>query len=120
MGIPTCRSLEGAHKVEAPYREWPSDGNHLCSVSREVGLLGIELALVARTNTLDGITNGHWPVQTLSKGVADEGSRIRVVAASPRVQILEELLSLFHGDAALQDPRRASPVQLFVFIVDHV
>ena len=33
MGIFVCRHLEGAHEVEAPYRERASDGNHLQSVS---------------------------------------------------------------------------------------
>jgi len=65
---------------------------------------------MARTNKLDGVSDGHWPVEALTKGVADEGSGSRVVAASPQVQILEELSSLFHGDAALQNPHRASPV----------
>ena len=85
-----------------------------------MGLLGVEVASVARTNELDGISDGCWPVETLSKGVANEGSGSCVVAASPQVQILEELPSLHHGDAALQDPRRASPVQLFAFAIDHI
>ena len=29
MGIPTCRFLEGTHKVEAPYHERLGDGDHL-------------------------------------------------------------------------------------------
>jgi hypothetical protein len=33
MGISTYCPFEGAYHVEAPYREWPSDGNHLQSVS---------------------------------------------------------------------------------------
>jgi len=56
----------------------------------------------------------------MSKGIADEGSGSHVVAAGPQVQILEELSSLFHGDAALQDPHQASPVQLFALVVDHI
>ena len=29
MGVPTCCPLERTHEVKAPYREWPSDGDHL-------------------------------------------------------------------------------------------
>jgi len=28
MGISTYHPLEGPYEVEAPYHEWPSDGNH--------------------------------------------------------------------------------------------
>ena len=115
MGITTYRPLERTHEVEAPYHERPSDGNHLQSASWEVGLFGVKLASAARTNKLDGVSDGRWLVETLSKGVADEGSGSCVVAASPQVYILEVLPSLLHGDAALQDPHRASTVQLFAF-----
>jgi len=47
MGISTCCPLEGAYEVEAPYREWPNDGNHLQSMSRVVGLFGIKLTSMA-------------------------------------------------------------------------
>ena len=43
-----------------------------------------------------------------------------MVATSPRVYILEELWSFFYSDAALQDPGRASSVQLFAFAVDYL
>ena len=55
---PPCRPLEGTHEVEAPYREQPSDGNHLQGVIWEVDLFGIKLASVARTNKLDGESDG--------------------------------------------------------------
>ena len=29
VGVPSCRPLERTHEVEDPYREWPSDGDHL-------------------------------------------------------------------------------------------
>ena len=47
MGVSTHCPLERAYEIEASYCEWPSDGDHLQSVGREVGLLGIELATVA-------------------------------------------------------------------------
>ena len=89
-------------------------------MSWEVGLLSVELASVARTNKLDGVSDSRWALEAFSKGVADKGSASRVVGASPRVQILEELPSLLYGDATLQNPHRASPVQLFAFTVDHM
>ena len=120
MGVPSCYLLERAHKVKAPYYERPSDGDHLQSVSGEVGLLGIQLAPMARTNKLDGISYGRWPVEALSKGVANEGSGSRMVATSPRVWILEELPTFLYGDTALQDAGQASPLQFLAFTVDHL
>jgi len=79
-------------------------------MSGEMGLLGIELTPVARAHVLYSISYGRWPVEALSKSVPYEGSRSGVVATSPRVQILEELSILFYGDAALQDPGRASSI----------
>ena len=29
MGVPSCCTLQRTHEVEAPHREWPSDGDHL-------------------------------------------------------------------------------------------
>jgi len=45
--VPTCCPLERTYEVEAPYCEWPSDGDHLQSMGWEVGLLGAELAPMA-------------------------------------------------------------------------
>jgi len=75
-----------------------------------VGLLGVELAPVARGNELDGVSNGRWPVETLSKSISHDGPRSCMVATSPRVYVLEEVSTLFYGDVALQDPRWASSV----------
>jgi hypothetical protein len=47
VDVPSCHPLEGTHEVEAPYHEWPSDGDHLQRMSGEVGLLGVELAPMA-------------------------------------------------------------------------
>jgi hypothetical protein len=47
VGVSSRRPLEGTHKVEAPHRKRPSDGDHLQCLSREVGLLGVKLAPVA-------------------------------------------------------------------------
>ena len=48
-------------------------------------MLGVELTLVARVNELDGIGNGCWPIETLSKGISHKGPWSRMVATSPRV-----------------------------------
>jgi len=75
-----------------------------------MGLLDIELTPMARANELYGVSYGRWPVEALSESVPYEGPWGSVVAASPRVHILEELSAFFYGDAALQDPGRASSI----------
>ena len=69
--VSLCHSLEWSHEVEAPNHKRPGDGDHLWSVGREVGLLGIELAPVARADKFNGVGDGRWPVKVLSKGVAN-------------------------------------------------
>ena len=73
-------------------------------------LLGIKSTSMARAHELDGVSYGRWPVEALLEGVPYKGPRSSKVATSPRVQILEELSAVLYGDAALQDPCRASSV----------
>jgi len=54
-------------------------------MSREVGLLGIELTPMPRADELYGVNDGRWPVETLSESISYKGSRSGMVAASPRV-----------------------------------
>ena len=52
------------------------------------------------------------PVEALSECVSNQGSRCGVVTADPTMDIAQQPLPLFDGDAALQDPNVASPVEL--------
>ena len=47
MGISSYSFLQRAHKVETPHHEWPRDWDQLESVSREMGVFGIELTPMA-------------------------------------------------------------------------
>ena len=53
-----------------------------------------------------------WPVEALSEHVSDQGPRCGMVPIDPTVDITQQLLPLFDGDAALQDPDVASLVEL--------
>jgi hypothetical protein len=46
-------------------------------------LLGIELALVALADEVDGVNSSGWLVETLSESVSNMGPWCYVVAASP-------------------------------------
>ena len=48
-------------------------------------------------------------VEALSEHVSDQGSRCGMVTADPTVDVAQQLLPLFDGDAVLQDPDVASP-----------
>ena len=52
------------------------------------------------------------PVEALSKRVSNQGSRRGMVTTDPTVDIAQQPLPLFNGDAALQDPDMASPIEL--------
>ena len=51
------------------------------------------------------------PVEALSECVSDQGSRHGMVTADPTMDIAQQTLPLFEGDAALQDPDVASLVE---------
>ena len=52
------------------------------------------------------------PVEALSKHVSDQGPRCDMMPTDPTVDITQQLLPLSDGDATLQDPSVASPVEL--------
>jgi len=52
----------------------------------EVGLFGKKLASVARMNELDGVGKDRWPVEALSKGVANECRSLRSFRPSTVMQ----------------------------------
>jgi hypothetical protein len=59
-----------------------------------------------------GVGHRGRPVETLSEGVSDEGSRRCMVTASPRVYLLQQLLSFGDGYASLENARGAAVVEL--------
>ena len=58
-----------------------------------------------------GVGYYSGPVKALSKCVPNQGSRHGVVTIDPTVDIAQQLLPLFDGDAALQDLGVASLVE---------
>ena len=53
-----------------------------------------------------------WPVEALLEHVFDQGPKCGMVPTDPTMDITQQLLPLFDGDAALQDPGVASPIEL--------
>jgi hypothetical protein len=84
----SCPS-QGSDKVEPPDGKRPCDGDSLQGMCRKMGLPRIVLTTLAGAYQLDSIGDRGRPIESLSKGISDEGSRCCVVAASPRVKIAE-------------------------------
>jgi hypothetical protein len=53
-----------------------------------VGLPCVELTPFAGADNSSGVGHHRGPVETLSEGVSDKGSRCYVMAESPRVYLL--------------------------------
>ena len=51
-------------------------------------------------------------VEALSEHISDQGPRCSMVPIDPTVDITQQLLPLFDGDAALSDPSVASLIEL--------
>ena len=52
------------------------------------------------------------PVEALLEHISNQGPRCGLVPTDPTMDISQQLLPLFDGDAALQDPGMALPVEL--------
>jgi hypothetical protein len=59
------------------------------------------LTPLAGAHDLLGISHHGWPVEALSERVSDQGSRCDKMFAEPAVDIFQQALSLFDGDATL-------------------
>jgi hypothetical protein len=77
-----------------------------------VRLSCVELTPLARAYNPSGVGHRDRLVETLSESVSHEGSRCCVVTASPRVYLLQQLLSFGDEYASLENARGAAVVEL--------
>ena len=89
-------------------------------MSLEVHLFGVELEPLASVDKVDGVSDNSRPIETLSESISDKSPWCRVVVASPRVYVLEELPAFLNYDAPLKNSHSTSSIYLFVIIVDDV
>ena len=66
-----------------------------------MGLPGIVLISFAGARNLFGVGYCSQPVEALSECISDKGSRHGMVTADSTVDIAQQLLLLFEGDAVL-------------------
>ena len=71
----------------------------------------VVLAPFAGAYDLLGIGYRSKPVEALSERISNQGSGRGMVIVDPTVDITQQALPLFEGDAALQDPGVASLVE---------
>jgi hypothetical protein len=83
-------------------------------MSGKVGLAGVELAPFAGAYDLAGVRDRGRPVKALAESIANEGTRCRVMATDPSVDVPKELAPLGDGHAPLQDAGGGALVQLAV------
>jgi len=82
-----------------------------------VSLSSVVLAPFAGAYDLLGVGYCSGPVEALSECVSDQSSWCGVVTADPAVDVAQQKLALFGGNALLQDPGVASFVE-FAFYKD--
>ena len=80
-------------------------------LGRQVGLTNIVLTPFVGAHNSVRISHHGWPVEALSERVFDQGSRCGMMSVDPTMDITQQMLPLFDGDAALQDPGVASLVE---------
>ena len=77
-----------------------------------MGLPSVVLTPFIGAHNLFNISYYGQSVDALSEYVSNKGSSYGMVPTDPAVDITQQLLPLFDGDAALQDPGVALPVEL--------
>ena len=92
--------------------EWPCDGDCLECLGRQVGLPSVVLTPLTGAHNLFSVDYYSRPVKALLKRIFDQGPRRVMVPKDSTVDITQQLLPLFDGDVALQDPGVALPVEL--------
>ena len=75
-------------------------------------LLSIVLTPFVGTHDMFSVGYRGRPVEALSERISDQGSRRGMVTVDPTVDVAQQPLPLFDGDAVLQDPCVASPIEL--------
>ena len=101
MGVALGRPFEGSNKIEPPYRERPRDEDRLECLGWQVGLLSIVLTPFTGAHNLFGVGYYGRPVEALTECISDQGSRHGMVTVDPTMDIAQQPLPLFDGDAAL-------------------
>ena len=90
----------------------PHDGDHLECLGRQVGLSSVVLTPFTGAHNLFRIGYCGRPIEALLKCVFDQGPRCDKVLVDPTMDITQQLLPLFDGDVAFEDPSVASPIEL--------
>jgi hypothetical protein len=72
-------------------------------------LLGEVLAPLASSDEFFGIAQSCGPIASSSEGLADQHARGRVVAADASVDLLQDALAFFSGNALHEYSRRCAP-----------
>ena len=103
--------FERPNQIEPLDHEGPCDGDHLECLGQEVSLLSVVLAPFAGAYDLFGIGYYSGPVEALSECVPNQGSRRGMVTTDPTMDIAQQMLLQFEGDAVLLDLSAASFVE---------
>ena len=79
-----------------------------------MGLPSVVLTPFTGAHNLFSVGYYGRPREALSERVSDQGPRRGMVPVDSTMDITQQLLPLFNGDAALQDLGVASPVELAI------
>ena len=95
------RPLERFDQIEALDHERPCDGDRLECLCWQVGLPSIVLTPFIGAYNLFSVSYYGQPVEALSECIFDQGPSCGMVPEDPTMDITQQLLPLFDGDAAL-------------------
>ena len=101
VGVAPGRLFERPNQIEPLDHEGPRDGDHLECLGQEVSLPIIVLAPFVGAYDSLGIGYCSGLVEALLECVPNQGSRRGMVTADPTMDIAQQTLALFDGDAAL-------------------
>src|SRR5512143_2452279 len=74
-------------------------------------LLGVELTRSASPNQVDRVIEGSRPIESLTKGLANQGARGRMGSALAFMDIGKKLNALFPRNALQEDSVSRAPIE---------
>ena len=93
--------LERSDQIKSLDHEWPRDGDRLECLGRQVGLPSVVLTPFTGAHNLFSVGYCGRLVEALSEGISDQGPRRGMVTTDPSMDIAQQTLPLFNGNAAL-------------------
>ena len=108
---PARGSLKRSQDIEPPDSKWPRKWYDLQGLGRLMDLFGVKLTRSAPPDQIDCIIESCRPIESLTKGLANQGARGGMGSALAFMDIGKKLNALFLRKALQEDSVCRAPIE---------